>query len=115
MLHAAPMSHGSGMYNFPHVLRAANQVIPEHPHFDPAEIFALCETFRGVAMFAAPTMVSRLVAYAREHRPQLDGLKSIIYGGAPMYLEDIRQALAVLGERLVQIYGQGECPMAITR
>ena len=114
VLHAAPMSHGSGMYNFPHVLRAANQVIPEHPHFDPGEIFALCKTFRGVAMFAAPTMVSRLVAYAREHRPALDGLKTIIYGGGPMYLEDIKQALAVLGERLVQIYGQGECPMAIT-
>jgi len=115
VLHAAPMSHGSGMYNFPHVLRAANQVIPEHPHFDPGEIFALCKTFRGVAMFAAPTMVSRLVAYAREHRPALDGLKTIIYGGGPMYLEDIKQALAVLGERLVQIYGQGECPMPSRR
>jgi long-chain acyl-CoA synthetase len=31
-----------------------------------------------------------------------------------MYLEDIKQALEVIGERLVQIYGQGECPMAIT-
>ena len=35
VLHAAPMSHGSGMYNFPHVLRAANQIIPEQAHFDP--------------------------------------------------------------------------------
>jgi long-chain acyl-CoA synthetase len=114
VLHAAPMSHGSGMYNFPHVLRAANQVIPEQGHFDPAEIFTLCEHHRGVAMFAAPTMVNRLIAYAREHKPRVDGLKSIIYGGGPMYLEDIKSALDTVGERLVQIYGQGECPMAIT-
>jgi long-chain acyl-CoA synthetase len=114
VLHAAPMSHGSGMYNFPHVLRAANQVIPEQGHFDPAEIFTLCEDYRGVTMFAAPTMVNRLIAYAREHKPRVDGLKSIIYGGGPMYLEDIKNALDTVGERLVQIYGQGECPMAIT-
>jgi long-chain acyl-CoA synthetase len=31
-----------------------------------------------------------------------------------MYLEDIKHALDVAGERFVQIYGQGECPMAIT-
>jgi long-chain acyl-CoA synthetase len=114
VLHAAPLSHGSGMYNFPHVLRAANQIIPEQPHFDPAEIFALCTSFEGVAIFAAPTMVNRLIAHARNHAPPLDGLKTIIYGGGPMYLEDIKQALEVIGERLVQIYGQGECPMAIT-
>jgi long-chain acyl-CoA synthetase len=114
VLHAAPMSHGSGMYNFPHVLRAANQIIPEHGHFDAAEIFALCNAHRGVAMFAAPTMVNRLIAYAREKRPSVDGLKTIVYGGGPMYLEDIRQALDTIGERLVQIYGQGECPMTIT-
>jgi long-chain acyl-CoA synthetase len=114
VLHAAPMSHGSGMYNFPHMLRAANQIIPEHGHFDPAEIFALCRHHHGVAMFAAPTMVKRLVTYAEQQRPAVDGLKTIVYGGGPMYLEDIKQALDVLGDRLVQIYGQGECPMTIT-
>jgi long-chain acyl-CoA synthetase len=31
-----------------------------------------------------------------------------------MYLADAQQALAVLGPRLVQIYGQGESPMTIT-
>jgi long-chain acyl-CoA synthetase len=114
VLHAAPMSHGSGLYNFPHVLSAANQIVPEQAHFDPAEVLALCRSFKGVALFAAPTMVNRLIGHARSHAPDLHGLKSIIYGGGPMYLEDIKQALEVVGERLVQIYGQGECPMAIT-
>ena len=114
VLHAAPMSHGSGMYNFPHVLAGANQVIPDSGHFEPAEIFELCRRWRGVAMFAAPTMVHRLVAYARKHAPVLDGLKTIIYGGGPMYLQGIKDALATMGPRFAQIYGQGESPMTIT-
>jgi long-chain acyl-CoA synthetase len=114
ILHAAPLSHGSGLYNLPHVLRAANQVIPEHSRFDPEELFALCRRWNGVALFAAPTMVSRLVTWARERAPELAGLKTVIYGGGPMYLEHIKQALAAMGDRFVQIYGQGECPMSIS-
>jgi long-chain acyl-CoA synthetase len=114
VLHAAPMSHGSGMYNFPHVLAAANQIIPESGHFDPAEILALSRRWPGMALFAAPTMVRRLVAHAHERSPNLDGLKTIIYGGGPMYLEDIKDALRVMGPRFAQIYGQGESPMTIT-
>jgi long-chain acyl-CoA synthetase len=114
IVHAAPMSHGSGMYDFPHVLAAANQVIPESGHFDPAEIFALCSHWSGVTMFAAPTMVHRLVQHARTHAPSVDGLKTIVYGGGPMYLQDIKSALDAMGPRFAQIYGQGEAPMTIT-
>jgi acyl-CoA synthetase (AMP-forming)/AMP-acid ligase II len=114
IVHAAPMSHGSGLYSLPHVLRAANQVIPESGHFDPAEIFELSQFWKGMSLFAAPTMVHRMVSLARKAGPDLRGLKSVIYGGGPMYLEDIRSALDVMGNRFIQIYGQGECPMSIT-
>jgi long-chain acyl-CoA synthetase len=114
IVHAAPMSHGSGLYGVPHVAQAAHQVIPESGQFEPAEIFALADRYPGVAMFAAPTMVKRLVDHARAARPRLDGLKTVIYGGGPMYLADIEDALAVMGQRFVQIYGQGESPMTIT-
>ena len=114
IVHAAPMSHGSGLYSLPHVLRAANQVIPESGHFDPAEIFELSRRWPGVSLFAAPTMVHRMVSLAKKAAPDLRGLKSVVYGGGPMYLEDIRGALEVMGNRFIQIYGQGECPMSIT-
>ena len=78
IVHAAPMSHGSGMYNVPHVLAGANQVIPESGHFDPAEIFALCGAWRGVTMFAAPTMVHRLVGEARARAPRLESAAPLI-------------------------------------
>ena len=114
VVHAAPLSHGSGLYGLPHVARAAKQVIPESGGFDAPEVFDLASAHGGVAMFAAPTMVKRLVDHARVARPPLDGLKTIVYGGGPMYLADIRDALAVMGQRFAQIYGQGESPMTIT-
>lgn len=114
IVHAAPMSHGSGIYDMPHTLKAANQVIPEGEHFDPAEVFSLCSRWQGVTMFLAPTMVQRLVSHARQQAPDLTGLKTIVYGGGPMYVAAIQEALRVLGPRFVQIYGQGEAPMTIT-
>ncbi len=114
IVHAAPMSHGSGLYDLPHMLKAANQVIPESGHFSQDEVLSLCEKWPGVTMFLAPTMVQRLVARVRETGADFSGLKTIVYGGGPMYVADIREALQVMGPRFVQIYGQGEAPMTIT-
>ena len=66
-------------------------------------------------MFAAPTMVNRLVrSDIQLTETQRAHLKVIVYGGAPMYAEDAEQALTTLGPKLAQIYGQGESPMTIT-
>jgi long-chain acyl-CoA synthetase len=114
ILHPAPMSHGSGLYILPHVLAMAAQVVPESGRFEPDEIAALLRAHRGASFFAAPTMVGRLVNAGAIGEAELAGLKTIVYGGGPMYLEDCKRAIAVFGERLVQIYGQGESPMTIT-
>jgi long-chain acyl-CoA synthetase len=113
-LYAAPMSHGAGLYCLPHVLAGARHVVPESRGFDPSEILALGQNLQGVSMFAAPTMVRRLVEQAAAQGAGGDGLKTIVYGGGPMYVEDIQRALQVMGQRFVQIYGQGESPMTIT-
>jgi long-chain acyl-CoA synthetase len=113
-LYAAPLSHGAGLYNFIHVRRGARHVVPSSRGFDPAEVFALARELRNVSMFAAPTMVRRLVDEARRSGQTGEGIKTIVYGGGPMYLASIREALSVLGPRFVQIYGQGESPMTIT-
>lgn len=114
ILHAAPMSHGSGLYILPHVAAGALQVIPESGAFEPEEIFALWNGHSGVAMFAAPTMVKRLVEHPMAASQGPGNLKTIVYGGGPMYVEDLKRAMARYGNRLVQIYGQGESPMTIT-
>jgi acyl-CoA synthetase (AMP-forming)/AMP-acid ligase II len=114
ILHAAPISHGSGLYGLPHVARGAVSVIPESGGADPAEIAALLPRWPGMSFFAAPIMVKRLAGDPTIAAGDLSHLKTIIYGGAPMYLADLESALDVFGPRLAQIYGQGETPMTIT-
>ena len=114
LLHAAPVSHGSGLYNFSHVLRGARQVFPESGGFDPEEIMALLKIHAGMSMFAAPTMVKRLTGYVAKGGANTANLKTIIYGGGPMYVADLKESLKVFGNKFVQIYGQGESPMTIT-
>ncbi len=114
LLHAAPMSHGSGLYILPYVAKGALQVIPESGGFDPAEVFDLLKAHRNVNAFCAPTMVTRLINVPGISSAVTANLKTIIYGGGPMYAEDCLKALDVLGPKLVQIYGQGESPMTIT-
>ncbi len=114
MLYAAPISHGAGMYKIPHILIGARHVVPETGGFDPGEILDLCARLRDVSMFAAPTMVRRLVDGAKARGVDGDGIKTIIYGGGPMYLADIEEALDVMGQRFAQIYGQAETPMTVT-
>jgi acyl-CoA synthetase (AMP-forming)/AMP-acid ligase II len=113
ILHAAPMSHGSGLYGLAHVAKGANNVIPESGGFDAAEVFELIRHHPGLTLFAAPTMVVRLM-----NSPAAGGdttnLKLICYGGGPMYVADTERALALFGPKLVQIFGQGESPMTIT-
>ena len=108
ILHAAPLSHGSGLYGLPHVARGAVSVFPHSGGVDPGELAALIQHWPGTSFFAAPTMVRRLAA------AEVPAPRTIIYGGAPMYLADLEVALEHFGPCLAQIYGQGETPMTIT-
>jgi long-chain acyl-CoA synthetase len=112
ILHAAPLSHGSGCYGLPHVAAGAVNIIPESGHFEPAEIFDLLEHWQNVSFFAAPTMIVRLLASPAARTPR--NLKTITYGGAPMYVADSLRAIELFGPRLYQLLGQGEAPMTIT-
>jgi len=112
ILHAAPLSHGSGCYGLPHIAAGAVNIIPESGHFEPAEIFELLEHWQNVSFFAAPTMIVRLLASPAARSPR--HLKTITYGGAPMYVADCLRAIELFGPRLYQLLGQGEAPMTIT-
>jgi long-chain acyl-CoA synthetase len=114
IVYGAPMSHGAGIYAIPHVIAGARHVVPASGGFDPAELFELARTVGRLSMFAAPTIVKRLVDHAEATGADGSGFKTIVYGGAPMYVADIQRAIRVMGHRFVQIYGQGESPMVIT-
>jgi len=113
IIHAAPLSHGSGLLLLPHVLRFAAQVVPVSGGFDPAETWELVGEHPRSTLFAAPTMIQRLVAFAEVNHVPIDSLKQVVVGGAPFYADDARRAIHALDGRVAQLYGQGETPMTI--
>ena len=113
-LYAAPMSHGAGLYALVHVLHGAAHICPLSGGFDSNEVLSIAKQHGSLSMFMAPTMVQRLTHVAKKSNSHGDGIRTIIYGGGPMYLSDLKEAIDWFGPKFVQIYGQGECPMAIT-
>ena len=113
-LYAAPMSHGAGIYAPIHVRAGAGHVVPASGGFDAGEVLELAAWHGCASMFMAPTMVRRLADAAKAAGSRGEGIRTVVYGGGPMYLADIVEAVDRFGSRFVQIYGQGECPMAIT-
>ena len=114
LLHAAPMSHGSGLYLLPYIARAARQIIPKSAGYDASEFFDLCELHPSVGAFLAPTMLQRLRVEVERRGRQPAHLALIVYGGGPMYLDELKRSLQVFGPVLAHLYGQGESPMTIT-
>ena len=114
ILHAAPLSHGSGLYSIPNVGKAANNVILETRSFDPKLVCETIQRRKITNMFAAPTMVKMLVTYPEIDKYNLSSLKCLDYGGGPMYVEDLKEAMRKLPNCLVQLYGQAEAPMTIS-
>lgn len=114
MLHVAPLSHASGLESLPHVAKASHHVIPESGGFNSEEIADLTHHYNNITFFAVPTVVGRLVDDQAFANANLDSIKTIFYGGAPMYFADLQRALAMFGPKLVGVYGQGEAPCAIT-
>ncbi len=112
LIHAAPMSHGSGLYIIPYISNGASQVVPVSGKFKEEELVALINRFHHCALFAAPTMLQRLLD--NPATDSLPGLKCLILGGGPLYMHDCARALKKFGPKIAQIYGQGETPMTIT-
>jgi acyl-CoA synthetase (AMP-forming)/AMP-acid ligase II len=109
---AAPVSHGAGLYALPFLLKGAHQIVL--PHFDVEAILDVIARHPRVSMFAAPTMLTRLVHAPEVAAADIANLRTIYYGGGPMYVADLERALDIFGPRLYQLYGQGESPMTIT-
>jgi long-chain acyl-CoA synthetase len=114
IVHAAPISHGSGLWNFPLLARGSVQVFPDSGKYEVPETVELMNHWPQCSIFLAPTMVKRLIEHGSASELKPEALRLITYGGAPMYVSDLKRALDLLGNKLAQLYGQGESPMTIT-
>jgi acyl-CoA synthetase (AMP-forming)/AMP-acid ligase II len=114
ILHAAPLSHGSGLYCLPNVAKGAANIILHVKTFGPKTVFETIQRRKVTNMFMAPAMIKRLVTSPEIDQYDLSSLKCIHYGGAPIYVEDLKAAVRKLGQVLVQLFGQAESPMTIS-
>ena len=115
VLHMAPMSHGSGTVGLSGIARGSETVILDTSSFIPERAYELvsCYGVTNIA-FAAPTQIVKMLQAESLDSHDISTLKCICYGGAPMYVEDLRKALKRFGPIFVQIFGQGEAPMTIS-
>jgi acyl-CoA synthetase (AMP-forming)/AMP-acid ligase II len=114
ILHAAPLSHGSGLYSIPNVAKGAANVVLKSKTFDPRIVLETIQRRKVTNIFMAPAMIKRLITSPEIDRYDLRSLKCIHYGGAPIYEEDLKGGVRRLGQVLVQLYGQAEAPMTIS-
>lgn len=115
ILHAAPLSHGSGLYALPNIAKAAANIILESKSFDAEQVFKTIQNYRVTNMFGAATMIKMMTDSPAADQYDHSSLKALCYGGGPMMVEDLKKAIAKFGPCMSQVYGQGESPMTITR
>ncbi|MFO1147393.1 MAG: acyl-CoA synthetase [Alsobacter sp.] len=110
----APLSHGAGVHLLNIVARGAPSILLPGDRFDPEEAFRLVARHRVTNMFTVPTILKMLVEHPAAGRHDHSSLRHVIYAGAPMYREDQKTALDVLGQVIVQYFGLGEVTGNIT-
>mgnify|MGYP006285016045 CR=1 FL=1 len=111
-MQAAPLSHGGGIHAIAVVAKAGNNVILDG--WKPKEVMACIEKYQVTNTWAVPTMIKMLITDPDLEKYNLSSLKWVVYGGSPMYVEDLKTAIRKIGPVFVQIFGQGESPMTGT-
>jgi long-chain acyl-CoA synthetase len=112
VLHCAPLSHGAGFGALVAVARGAENVV--HARFDPPAVLEAIARHRITGIWLVPTQIRMLLDDQGLGRADLSSLERVVYGGSPMYLDDLKEAVTRIGPVLCQLYGQGEAPMTIT-
>jgi len=111
MLHAAPITHGSGAFFLPHLVKGAPSIVL--PRFTPAAFLEAATRHRATSTFLVPTMIAMLLDEPATSGADL-ALDRLCYGGAPIATSVLQRGLDTLGPVFTQLYGQAEAPLAIT-
>ena len=83
--------------------------------FDPVDVLDRVEGDGVTWLFLVPTMIYRLLDAPGRAGRDLAGLRTILYGAAPITTARLREALDAFGPVLVQLYGQTEVPNFVTQ
>ena len=114
LLHLAATSHASGLFGLSFIARAGNNVLPLNDGFDATELVALINHYPNLSFFLPPTLLRRLDNYPELKQANMNHVKAVLLGAAPITPKDLRSGHALFGATLWNGYGQGESPCTIT-
>lgn len=111
LLTVAALSHAGSVRVLPFISRGAMNYL--HRHFDPLKVVKEIEESRITDISTVPTILIALMDHPQKSNFNLRSLNRITYGGAPMPVERIKEALGFFGPVLDQSYGQAESIISI--
>ncbi|GAA4711329.1 AMP-binding protein [Pseudonocardia yuanmonensis] len=110
-LAAAPLTHAAGYFATTLLSQGGTVVTLRAP--DPLSILEAIERERVTTLFLPPTLIYSMLAHPRVGDFDYSSLRYMIYGGAPMSVEKLREAITVFGPVLAQTYGLTEAPVVL--
>jgi long-chain acyl-CoA synthetase len=114
LAYLAPISHSNGLMAFQHVARGAGHVFPLFSGFRTKPFYEMVQRHRVTTAFMVPTMIQMMLDDPSHSDYDISSLHTIMYGGAPMYVDRLKEAVKVFGKIFVQGFAQGEAPMGCT-
>lgn len=112
MLHGAPVTHASGSFVLPHLMRGARNVLL--PTFDPGRYLEELQRCGATTTFLVPTMLSMVLDDPSIDTVSTPALRHLCYGASPISPAVATRSQEVFGQVLAQTYGQSEAPMTIS-
>ncbi len=107
-----PLYHGAGWFIFPVWVKGATHYIV--PRYDPEIAFDLIERAKITVIKTVPTVLLRLLDSPDVRTRRLGSVRTIMYGGSPMPVERLKEALRIFGPVFLSVYGQMEAAMTIS-
>ena len=115
LVHALPLFHQHGLGGVHATLIAGSEAIV-HDRFDPEALCATISSQKASVLFGVPAMYERLVTWAaaNENRPDLESLRLVVSGSAPLSPALARRARALFGEFPLERYGLTESGLDVS-
>jgi len=107
-----PLYHGAGWFILPVWMKGVTHFIV--PRYDADIAFDLIEKEKITVIKTVPTVLIRLLDSPDIRKRNLSSVRTVIYGGSPMPVERLKEAIDIFGLVFVNLYGQMEAAMTIT-
>ncbi len=104
--HGAPLTHFSQIFVMPTFVRGGTNVML--PGLEVDGLMDSIERHRITATALVPTIIYLLLDHTRRGDFDLSSLRTVVYAGAPIAPERLREALAVFGPIFIQTYAGTE-------